>query len=81
MDQNPALKWMRCEILALREDLRRKASGSHRDRPQLKDALVSAEAGDTRGFVWKLSRLARSLHTKSIKQASDIAERGIASKC
>lgn len=55
-----------------------KASGSHRDRPQLKAALEYLREGDTL-VVWKLSRLARSL-TQVIKTAADIAEHGIALK-
>ena len=55
-----------------------KASGSHRDRPQLKAALNYLREGDTL-VVWKLSRLARSL-TQVIKTATDINDRGIALK-
>ena len=64
--------------LAVRKIYAEKASGSHRDRPQLQAALEHLRDGDTL-VVWKLSRLARSL-TQVIKTAADIDERGIALK-
>ncbi len=55
-----------------------KASGPHKNRPQLNAALDYLREGDTL-VVWKLSRLARSL-TQVIKTAAKINERGIALK-
>src|SRR3954471_1859107 len=60
LDQNPqmqidALKQAGCERLYVE-----KASGAHRDRPELKAALAYMRPGDTL-VVWRLSRLARSL--------------------
>src|SRR3954451_7429633 len=59
LDQNPqtqidALKQAGCERLYVE-----KASGAHRDRPELKAALAYMRPGDTL-VVWRLSRLARS---------------------
>jgi DNA invertase Pin-like site-specific DNA recombinase len=78
MDQNPALQMDALRDIGCERIFVEKASGSHRDRPQLKAALDYLREGDTLA-VWKLSRLARSL-TQVIKTASDIAERGIALK-
>ena len=60
LDQNPqmqidTLKRAGCERLYVE-----KASGAHRDRPELKAALEYMRPGDTL-VVWRLSRLARSL--------------------
>src|SRR5690242_3216954 len=60
LDQNPrlqidALKQAGCERLYIE-----KASGAHRDRPELRAALDDMRPGDTL-VVWRLSRLARSL--------------------
>jgi DNA invertase Pin-like site-specific DNA recombinase len=78
MDQNPALQMDALRDIGCERIFVEKASGSHRDRPQLKAALDYLREGDTLA-VWKLSRLARSL-TQVIKTAADIAERGIALK-
>ena len=78
MDQNPALQMDALRAAGCERIYTEKASGSHRDRPQLKAALDYLREGDTL-VVWKLSRLARSL-TQVIKTASDIADRGIALK-
>lgn len=78
MDQNPALQMMCISEAAGCEKIYiEKASGSHRERPQLKAALEYLRKATL--VVWKLSRLARSL-TQVIKTAADIAERGIALK-
>lgn len=61
MDQNPALQMDALRAAGCEKIYIEKASGSHRDRPQLKAALDYAREGDTL-VVWKLSRLARSLH-------------------
>jgi DNA invertase Pin-like site-specific DNA recombinase len=78
MDQNPALQMDALRASGCEKIYTEKASGSHRERPQLKAALDYLREGDTL-VVWKLSRLARSL-TQVIKTAADISERGIALK-
>ena len=77
-DQNPALQMDALRSAGCEKIFTEIASGSHRDRPQLKAALDFLRGGDTL-IVWKLSRLARSL-TQVIKTAEDINERGIALK-
>ena len=78
IDQNPALQMDALKTAGCDRVFTEKASGSHRDRPQLKAALNYLREGDTL-VVWKLSRLARSL-TQVIKTATDINDRGIALK-
>ena len=78
MDQNPAMQMDALPEAGCEKIYTEKASGSHRDRPQLKAALEYLRDGDTL-VVWKLSRLARSL-TQVIKTTADIAEHGIALK-
>ena len=78
MDQNSAMQMDALREAGCEKIYTEKASGSHRDRPQLKAALEYLRDGDTL-VVWKLSRLARSL-TQVIKTAADIAEHGIALK-
>ena len=78
MDQNPALQMDALRAAGCEKIFVEKASGAHRDRPQLKAALEFLRIGDTL-VVWKLSRLARSL-TQVIKTAADIGARGIALK-
>jgi DNA invertase Pin-like site-specific DNA recombinase len=78
IDQNPALQMDALKTAGCDKVFTEKASGSHRDRPQLKAALNYLREGDTL-VVWKLSRLARSL-TQVIKTATDINDRGIALK-
>ena len=78
MDQNPALQMDALREVGCERIFTEKASGSHRNRPQLQAALDYLREGDTL-VVWKLSRLARSL-TQVIKTASDINERGIGLK-
>ena len=78
MDQNPALQMDALRASGCEKIYTEKASGSHRERPQLKAALDYLREGDTL-VVWKLSRLARSL-TQVIKTAADISDRGIALK-
>src|ERR1700679_4331644 len=73
LDQNPqmqvdALKQAGCERLYVE-----KASGAHRDRPELKAALEYMRPGDTL-VVWRLSRLARSLK-KNIQTADDLRQK------
>ncbi len=78
MDQNPVLQMDALRAAGCEKIFTEKASGSHRDRPQLMAALNYLREGDTL-VVWKLSRLARSL-TQVIKTAAEINERGIALK-
>ena len=78
MDQNPALQMDALRAADCEKVFTEKASGSHRDRPQLMAALDYLREGDTL-VVWKLSRLARSLR-QIIKTAAQINERGIALK-
>ena len=78
MDQNPALQMDTLRAVGCEKIYTEKASGSHRERPQLKAALDYLREGDTL-VVWKLSRLARSL-TQVIKTAADIGERGVGLK-
>lgn len=78
MDQNQALQMDALRAAGCEKIFTEKASGSHRDRPQLMAALNYLRKGDTL-VVWKLSRLARSL-TQVIKTAAEINERGIALK-
>lgn len=76
MDQNPALQMDALRAAGCGKIFTEKASGSHRDRPQLTAALDYLREGDTL-VIWKLSRLARSL-TQILKTAADINGRGIA---
>jgi len=78
MDQNPALQMDALRTAGCGKIYAEKASGSHRDRPQLQAALEYLRDGDTL-VVWKLSRLARSL-TQVIRTAADIDGRGVALK-
>ena len=78
MDQNPGLQMDTLRAAGCEKIFTEKASGSHRDRPQLQAAFDYLRAGDTL-VVWKLSRLARSL-TQVIKTAAEINERGISLK-
>ncbi len=78
LDQNPALQMDALRAAGCQKIFTEKASGSHKNRPQLNAALDYLREGDTL-VVWKLSRLARSL-TQVIKTAAKINERGIALK-
>jgi len=78
MDQNPALQMDALREAGCEKIYTEKASGSHRDRPQLKAALEYLREGDTL-VVWKLSRLARSL-TQVIKTSAKLEEHNIGLK-
>lgn len=78
MDQNTALQMDALRAAGCERIFTEKASGSHRDRPQLIAALDYLREGDTL-VVWKLSRLARSI-TQVIKTTEDINKRGIGLK-
>jgi len=78
IDQNTdlqidALKQVGCEKIFIE-----KASGSHKDRPELTSALEYMRNGDTL-VVWKLSRLARSL-SQILKTTADLHNRNIGLK-
>ena len=78
MDQNSemqedALRAVGCERLFIE-----KVSSGKKDRPQLVAALDYVREGDTL-VVWKLDRLARSLH-QLIQTVEDLEARGIALK-
>ena len=74
MDQNPTLQTDALQAAGCERIFTEKASGAHRDRPEL-DFL---REGDTL-VVWKLSRLARSI-TQVIRTAAELERRGIALK-
>lgn len=78
MDQNPNLQIDALKAAGCERIFTEKASGSHKDRPELKAALDYLREGDTL-VVWKLSRLARSM-TQILKTAGEMSERGIALK-
>lgn len=69
--QRDALKAAGCARLFIDED----ASGASRDRPALAKAMRYMRAGDTL-IVWKLDRLARSLHDL-LDIAGELRERRI----
>ena len=75
IDQNPELQTEALSAAGCERIFTEKASGSHKDRPQLKAALDFMRAGDTL-VVWKLSRLARSLK-QIIETTHDLEKRGI----
>ncbi len=68
IDQNPGLQIDALQGAGCARIFTEKASGSHRNRPQLQAALDYLREGDTL-VVWKLSRLASSL-TQVIKTAT-----------
>jgi DNA invertase Pin-like site-specific DNA recombinase len=77
-DQNPAmqedaLRMAGCEKLYIE-----RISSGKKDRPQLTAALDYVRSGDTL-VVWRLDRLARSLH-QLIATVEDLEHRGIALK-
>ena len=78
MDQNPAMQMDALRAVGCDRIFTEKASGSHRDRPQLQAALDYLREGDVL-VVWKPSRLARSLK-QVIKTVSDMNERGVGLK-
>ncbi|MEN8131143.1 MAG: recombinase family protein [Pseudomonadota bacterium] len=75
VDQNPELQTEALSAAGCERIFTEKASGSHKDRPQLKATLDYMRAGDTL-VVWKLSRLARSLK-QIIETTHDLEKRGI----
>jgi DNA invertase Pin-like site-specific DNA recombinase len=71
--QEDALRSAGCEKLFIE-----KVSSGKKDRPQLAAALDYVRSGDTL-VVWRLDRLARSLH-QLIQTVEDLEHRGIALK-
>jgi DNA invertase Pin-like site-specific DNA recombinase len=74
-DQNPEMQLDALQAAGCEKIFTEKASGAHRDRPQLKEAMEYMRRGDTLA-VWKLDRLARSLK-QLIETVEDLEERGI----
>jgi DNA invertase Pin-like site-specific DNA recombinase len=75
LDQKPALQIDALKSAGCERIFTEKASGAQRDRPELKAALDYIRAGDTL-VVWKLDRLARSMH-QLIETVEDLQSRGI----
>lgn len=74
-DQTPELQLDALRGVGCEKIFTEKASGSQRDRPQLKAALEYARSGDTL-VVWKLDRLARSLK-QLVETIEQLQERAI----
>lgn len=74
-DQTPELQLDALRGVGCEKIFTEKASGSQRDRPQLKAALEYVRSGDTL-VVWKLDRLARSLK-QLIETVEQLKERDI----
>lgn len=74
-DQTPELQLDALQKIGCEKIFTEKASGSQRDRPQLKAALEYVRSGDTL-VVWKLDRLARSLK-QLIETIEQLKERDI----
>jgi DNA invertase Pin-like site-specific DNA recombinase len=75
MDQNPQMQTDALEKAGCGRIFIEKASGSHKERAELKAALEYMREGDTL-VVWKLSRLARSIR-QIIATAYDLEQRKI----
>ena len=74
-DQNPALQRDALQAAGCEKIHTDKASGATVDRPALRKALASLNAGDVL-IVWKLDRLGRSL-SHLIEVTNDLAGRGV----
>jgi len=74
-DQTPELQLDALQRIGCEKIFTEKASGSQRDRSQLKAALEYVRSGDTL-VVWKLDRLARSLK-QLIETIEQLKERDI----
>ena len=74
-DQTPELQLDALQRIGCEKIFTEKASGSQRDRPQLKTALEYVRSGDTL-VVWKLDRLARSLK-QLIETIEQLKERDV----
>ena len=75
LDQKPALQIDALKSAGCERIFTEKASGAQRDRPELSAALDYIRAGDTL-VVWKLDRLARSMH-QLIETVENLQSRGI----
>jgi DNA invertase Pin-like site-specific DNA recombinase len=75
LDQKSALQTDALTAAGCARIFTEKASGAQRDRPELKAALDYIREGDTL-VVWKLDRLARSIH-QLIETVEDLEARGI----
>src|SRR4051812_1290905 len=75
LDQKPALQIDALTSAGCERIFTEKASGAQRERPELKAALSYLRAGDTL-VVWKLDRLARSMH-QLIETVEDLQSRRI----
>ena len=76
MDQDPALQTDALRAAGCERIFTKKASGAHRDRPELRAALDFLREGDAL-VVWKLSRLARSI-SQAVRTAAELERRSIA---
>lgn len=74
-DQNPALQTDALAQAGCEQVFREKATGAHRERPELTACLRSLRTGDTL-VVWKLDRLARSLKDL-VEVIDDLQKRGV----
>ena len=74
-DQKPALQLDALKEAGCEKVFKEKASGAHRDRPQLAAAIDYMREGDTL-VVWKLDRLARSMK-QLIETVEGLEEQGI----
>ncbi|MVF24246.1 recombinase family protein [Methylocaldum sp. BRCS4] len=77
-DQNPALQLDALKAVGCEKVFIETASGASRERPELRQALDYARAGDTL-VVWKLDRLARSMR-QLIETVDDLETRKIGFK-
>lgn len=77
-DQNPAMQEDALRAAGCEKLFIEKVSSGKKDRPQLAAALDYVRSGDTL-VVWRLDRLARSLH-QLIETVEALSSRGIALK-
>ncbi|MBA3948220.1 MAG: recombinase family protein [Herpetosiphonaceae bacterium] len=75
LDQKPALQTNALTSAGCERIFTETASGAQRDRPELKQTLAYLRSGDTL-VVWKLDRLARSMH-QLIETVEELQARGI----
>src|SRR6476646_2843800 len=75
LDQKPALQTNALSSAGCERIFTETASGAQRDRPELTAALAYLRSGDTL-VVWKLDRLARSMH-QLIETVEELQARGI----
>lgn len=75
LDQNPQFQIDELKMAGCEKIFVERLSRAKENRPQLRETLEYARAGDTLA-VWKLSRLARSL-TQVMATVRDLEARGI----